>query len=61
MSKKIKIIIAFICLAVGLVYQFYYQGKMVLIDEEITDFLSGLLCGAGGSILLVSILQKEKE
>ncbi|PKQ64506.1 hypothetical protein BZG02_06780 [Labilibaculum filiforme] len=61
MSKKIKIIIALFCLVAGLVYQFYYQGEIVLIDEETTDFLSGILVGAGASILIVSIFNPKKK
>ncbi|WP_461642271.1 hypothetical protein [Labilibaculum euxinus] len=61
MTNKIKITIAFLCLVAGVTYHFYFQGKIVIIDEEITDFLSGFLSGIGVSILLVGIFRKDKK
>ena len=59
--KPIKIIIAFICLVTGLLYHFYGKGEIVIVDQEITDFLSGILVGAGASILIFSILKSNKR
>ena len=59
--KPIKIIIAIICLAAGLLYHFYGKGELVIIDQEITDFLSGVLVGAGASILVISIFKSRKN
>ncbi len=61
MTNKIKITIAFLCLAAGVIYHFYFQSKIVIIDEETTDFLSGMLFGFGISLLVVSIFNPKKK
>ncbi len=58
--KPIKLIIAIISLVAGLLYHFYGKGELVIIDQEITDFLSGILVGAGASILIVSVFKLKK-
>jgi hypothetical protein len=61
MTNKIKIAIAFLCLAAGVIYHFYFRGIVVIFDPEITDFLSGVLTGAGASILIVSFFKKRSK
>ncbi|BAX78740.1 hypothetical protein [Labilibaculum antarcticum] len=61
MTNKIKITIGFLCLAAGVIYHFYYQGQIIIIDEETTDFLSGMLFGLGISLIVVSIFNPKKK
>jgi hypothetical protein len=61
MKPIYKIIIAIICLVTGLAYQFYFEDSIVIVDKEITDFLSGILVGIGASILIVSIFKLKKK
>lgn len=56
-----KIITGIICLAASLIYQFYFENSIVIIDNEFTDFLSGVLFGLGISFLVYGIFNRKKN
>ena len=58
--KLIKIIIAIICLMLGVLYQLYFEGVIVIVDQEFTDFLSGVLVGVGISLLVYGLFNPKK-
>ncbi|MBI9059728.1 MAG: hypothetical protein JEZ01_18330 [Labilibaculum sp.] len=61
MKSVYKIIVGIICLILAVLYQLYFTGVIVIVDQEITDFLSGVLVGAGASILVISIFKSRKN
>lgn len=61
MKPICKIIIAIICLSASLVYQFFFEESILLVDKEYTHFLSGLLFGLGISLIIYSIFNPKKN
>ena len=61
MNKNLKLIIGLVCLAIGLLYHYLFQGDFVIIDQEITDFSSGFLVGLGFALTVAELFAKKRK